>query len=273
MSQLPSGSVPPPPSIGGAKVVIAAISLGLIAVIILSFYIQSVKDQVAAQQFTVFVLTRSIKPNDRITANDWAKVAVPDKQVFRDGFKGLNAFISNNGGDEDLRAQITGAKQWEVAADKGAVITHAFLTRPTQFAEQNIDVGKVRIALPIKSTLTPGGLRNGMNVDIAAPMLTGGQIPQTMIVMQGVKIKAVGTYTLAEQGETDQGKTIRSFNSISIDVDQDVAIALSTLEKMVKVTGQFELFIAPEEARSPEWEPGKINPKVLELVRKNLPAR
>lgn len=273
MSQLPSGSVPPPPPVGGAKVVIAAISLGLIAVIILSFYIQSVKDQVAAQQFTVFVLNRNIKPNDRITANDWTKVSVPDKQVFRDGFKGLNAFISNNGSDEDLRAQITGGKQWEIAADKGAVITHAFFTRPADQRDQNIEEGKVRIALPIKSTLTPGGLRPGMNVDIAAPMLTGGQIPQTMIVMQGVKIKAVGTYTLAEEGTGDQSRTIRSFNSVSIDVEQDVAIALSTLEKMVKVTGQFELFFAPDQPRTPEWEPGKINPKVLELVRKNLPAK
>lgn len=273
MSQLPSGSLPPPPPVGGAKVVIAAISLGLIAVIILSFYIQSVKDQVAAQQFTVFVLNRNIKPNDRITANDWAKVSVPDKPVFRDGFKGLNAFISPNGSDEDLRAQITGGKQWEIAADKGAVITHAFFTRPADLRDLKIDEGKVRIALPIKSTLTPGGLRPGMNVDIAAPMLTGGQIPQTMIVMQNVKIKAVGTYTLAEEGAGDQSRTIRSFNSVSIDVDQDVAIALSTLEKMVKVTGQFELFLAPDEPRiSEDIDPGKINKKVLELIRKNLPA-
>ncbi len=273
MSQLSTGSPPPPPPVGGAKVVIAAISLGVIAVLILSFYIQSVKDQVAAQQFTVFVLKRNIKPNDRINVNDWERVSVPDKPVFRKGFTGLNAFISNSGRDDDLRAQITGGKQWEITADTGAVITHAFFTRPKEFADQDIEAGKVRIALPIKSNLTPGGLRPGMFVDLAAPMLTGGQIPQTMIVMQNVRIKSVGAYTLAEESGGDQSRTIRSFNSVSIDVDQSVALALSTLEKMVKVTGQFEIFIAPEEPRIPEWEPGKINPKVLEQIRKNLPAR
>ena len=274
MSQLPTGSVPPPPPVGGAKVVIAALSLGVIAVVILSFYIQSVKSQVAAQQFTVFVLERNIKPADRLNVKDWKAVSVPDKPVFRTGFEGLNAIISNNGSDEALRAQITGGKQWEITAQKGAVITHAFFTRPQELADLDIEAGKVRIALPIKSNLTPGGLRPGMYVDLAAPMLTGGQIPQTMIVMQNVRIKSVGTYTLAEESTGDQSRTIRSFNSVSIDVDQDVAIALSTLEKMVKVIGQFEIFIAPEGAtRIPDWVPGKVNPMVLEQVRKNLPAR
>jgi len=274
MSQLPSGAVPPPPPIGGAKVVIAALSLGVIAVLILSFYIQSVKNQVAAQQFTVFVLKRGIKPGDPIKANDWERVSVPDKSVFRAGFEGLKAYISNNGSDDDLRAEIAGGKRWEIAADAGAVITHAFMTKPPELRDLDIEEGKVRIALPIKSKMTPGGLRPGMRVDIAAPMLTGGQIPQVMLVMHNIEVKAVGTYTLAEESAGESTKTIRSFNSVSIDVDQDTALMLSTLQKMVMAVGEFELYIAPiGVARVPTWDPGKINPEVLVQIRKNLPAR
>ncbi len=274
MSQMPSGSVPPPPPIGGAKVVIAAISLGVVAVLILSFYIQSVKNDVAAQQFTVFVLKRNVKPGDRINAGDWAKVAVPDKEVFRKGFEGLRAFWHDRGSDEALRSKITGNAQWEVAADAGAVITHAFFTKPTELKDLGIDPGMVRIALPIKSTLTPGGLRPGMSVDIAAPFPTGGQSPETMIIMQNVKIKAVGSYTLAEESLGDQSRSIRSFNTISIDVDPAVAVQMSTIEKLVKVTGQFEIFIGRDNdaIRAFRWDAGKINPDVLRLMAKFLPA-
>jgi hypothetical protein len=273
----PPGSVPPPPPIGGAKVVVAALSLGVVAVLILSFYIQSVKNQVAAQQFTVFVLDKAIKPGTKIGPKDWKKHSVPDKPVFRDGFKGLNAYISDTGSDDDLMALVKGGKQWEITAEPGAVITHDFLKKPPEFRDKAIDPGKVRIALPVKSKMTPGGLRPGTKVDIAAPMITGGTIPQVMLVMMAVDVKAVGTYTLAEESTGDASKIIRSFNSISIDVDSKTALQLSTLEKMVKAIGDFELYINPDNdiRVQPEgWpEPNTVNPEVLKLINKNLPAK
>jgi hypothetical protein len=204
---------------------------------------------------------------------------VPDKQVFRQGFEGLKAYMHDRGDDAALRAEIANGKKWEIYADAGAIITTAFVTAPKELADLNIEPGKVRVALPIKSRLTPGGLRPGMKVDIAAPMLTsavnatGAMMPKTMIVMEDVEVKAVGSYTIAEESTGDQSKVIRNFNSISIDVDQKVAVNLSTLEKMVKAIGEFEIYFAPPpETRNLKIKPGEINDEVLKQVRKFLPV-
>ncbi len=279
MSQSPgspgSPVVPPPPPIGGAKVVVAALGLGLLAVIILSVYIQNVKDQVAAEQFTVFVLTKKVRVGDSINRKDWVGIPVPKRDVFVKGFGDLGAIVSMNGRDDELQANITGGKKWEVNAPDGSIVTYAFFTKQLDRTELDIDEGCVRVALPIKSKGTPGGLRPGMRVDIAAPMTTGGQIPEVKKVMHHMVVKSVGTFTLAEEGAGENTKQIRSYNSISIDVTPEIATQLSTLEKMVKAIGEFEIYIAPQTEREQPWSGklGTINPEVMELIRKHLPGK
>lgn len=276
----PVAAAPPPPppkqQAGGAKVVIAALAMAILAVLILSFYIQSVRNEVAKQKFTVFVLTRNIRPGDRLSPKDWKAVEVPEQ--FRESFESLQAYVGRDTDDDRslrARSQSQEGSVFERAASKNDLVTEILFDRPADLKDLQIDPGKVRIALPIKSKLTPGGLRPGMYVNIAAPMMTGGTVAHTMLVLHHVRIKAVGKYTLVEE-EQREGQALRSFNSVSIDVDEDVALMLSTLEKMVRPIGDFELFIAdpgtelpPED---PNWKPGKINPKVVELVRKHLPA-
>ncbi|MEX2216193.1 MAG: RcpC/CpaB family pilus assembly protein [Phycisphaeraceae bacterium] len=272
MPERPPSAMPPvpPPAAGGAKVVLAALGLGLLAVIMLTVYIQGVKNQVAAEQFTVWVLSKPVLAGQRIGTNDWVPVKVPRKEVFTLGFESLGAYTSPTGSDENLRALITGGKQWEVNAVKGQLIVHGMFEKGAGRTEMAMEEGKVRIALPIQSKLTPGGLRPGDYVDIAAPIQTGGIGPEVMIVMQYVQVKAVGNYTLAEEGAVEGSRSIRSYGTVSIDVEPEVATQLSTLEKMVRIYGQFELYLTGP--RPPKWDPGKINPEVQKHLRKSFPS-
>lgn len=279
MSQLPGPpqqQLPPGPMqsmqqkqpAGGLKVVIAALVMALVAVVILSVYIQGVKDQVSAKQFTIYVLTRTVRPNDQVKTKDWKPYSIPHTPEFKDAFeKGLNAIL--DAGTLELKAKE--GSSYEVNAPAGSVITNAMFDRANQSKDLAVEKGKVRIALPIKSKTTPGGLRPGEYVDLAAPLQTGGTIPEMMIVMEGIRVKAIGTHTLTDEGSDTRGRNVRSYSTVSFDVEQNIAIKLSTLEKMVRAMGEFELYITSSDRR-PHWDAGTINPRVLSEMEKLLPA-
>ena len=247
----------------------------MLAVIILSFYIQSVRNEVAKNKITVWKLTKNVRPGDPLKPKDWEAVEVPAQ--FRDSFEAMTAIVSASPNDDStLKSLVKHNKDYQIAGFENGIITTAMFDSPDELEALKIDDGKVRIALPIKSKTTPGGLRPGMHVDLAAPMLTGGQITQTMKVMHNVRIKAVGSTTIA-QNASGSSRSTRSYSTISIDVDPGVALMLSTLEKMVRATGEFEIHIAPQGDRLlPDikgWNSeSQINPQIVELVKTNLPS-
>jgi hypothetical protein len=282
MSQIPG---PPPPQqpqmlppnpmqqgarkqpAGGAKVVVAALSMALVAVVVLSVYIQGVKDQVASKQFTVFVLTRSVTPNSPMK-DDWKEIFIPDTKDFREAFEeGLQAIMTEG----TLKSKVQAGDKYEVSAASGSIITHVLFDKSNRSKDLAVEDGKVRIAIPIKSKTTPGGLRPGEYVDLAAPIQTGGDIPQVMIVMENLKVKAIGTHTLTDEGSSSGSRSNRSYSTVSFDVDQAIAVRLSTIEKMVRATGEFEIYIASA-SRPPSWDGGGINPRVMEVLEQLIPA-
>ncbi len=252
----------------GIKVVIAALAMALVAVIILSIYIQGVKDQVAAKQFTVFVLNENVSRNDPIKRKDWESYKIPDTPEFDAAFrKGIKAVMS----EDELIVKVKAGDRYEVDAARGSIITHVMFDKENRSKELEVEAGKVRIALPVQSKTTPGGLRPGDFVNIAAPIETGGAVPEMMVVMEIVKIKAIGTQTYTEGG-SDSDRKIRNYSTVSIDVDQATAVKLSTLEKMVRAIGEFELFITSQKQKI-SWQGGGINPDVLKHMEKMLPRR
>lgn len=254
---------------GGIKVVIAALAMALVAVIILSIYIQGVKDQVAARQFTVFVLDHNVVPNDPVKRKDWKPYSIPDTSEFRTAFeKGILAILN----EDVLRQKERDGEKYQVTAAQGSIITYAMFDSANRNKDLEVEPGKVRIALPIKSKTTPGGLRPGEYVDLAAPIQSGGTVPEMMIVMEGIRVKAVGTHTFTDESSGNSGRSVRNYSTVSFDVDQDIAIKLSTLEKVVRVIGEFELYITTANRR-PSWQGGGINPKVLAEMEKLLPVR
>ncbi len=250
MTQNPSTS---PATVGGTKLVIVAVVLALVAVVLVNLYIEVVRRQATEDTFTVYFLTQSVRPMEKLTKDKVRAEQVPRR--FEGAFK-------NTIGEDGLESRM--GETFQRAAASGQPLTpDLFALSAVEREDATINPAMRRVPLRVNSKTLPGSLRPGMYVDIAAPFINEQGKVQVLMVMERVQVRAMGQMSIAE--DTSAQRRITNYPTIEIDVTPEEALALSEIQR--RTAGDFELYLRnPADSGAPMIEAGGINPQVLQLI-------
>ncbi len=259
MTQMSSQSVPPQ---GSSKLLLVAVVLAIVAAVMVNVYGEMLKRANAEQSFPVYRLTRSMKRGEKLRRQDVRMFAVPVS--FRDSFPDAvdtEAALENLLESEPLQMDVP---------QNAVLLRSHFVERGGEAGDRNITLGYRRVWLPVNSRSVPGGLAPGMYVDIAAPFSTGAGLPEVKLVMERVKVEAVGERTISD--DTVGVQRSRSYHGITIDLPPGDALKLSQISMMI--TGDFILQLRNPGDNERTIKSGGINPEIDQLIeqRRRLPA-
>jgi Flp pilus assembly protein CpaB len=256
MAQTPNTQAPP----GSNRLVIIAAAVAVVAVIVVNLYVAMIKRQVQEGEFTVYRLTTTLKPGDKLSDNDVEPVRMP--KSYRSSFDGM-VLEESGGADDALTAQL--GQRIKIPAQRNQFLTYSLFTNPSDIQlDTRINPNMRLVALPVNPRTLPGSLQPGMSVDIEA-QFPGGSI-NVLPVMENVKVFAVGKESIAD--ESGSGRSQRNFSTISLQVTPEEATSLEKIKKLV--LGDFELHLRnPNDNSTPKIPDGGINPAVLRLLDRN----
>lgn len=254
MAQPQSTQTPP----DGNRLVIIAAAVGLLAVVLVNIYVAMVKRQVHEGEFTVYRLVTTLKPGEKLAANDVKPVTMPRR--YRDAYDG--AVLEESVGKDDALTALIGTRV-KVPARRSQFLTHDLFTNPHDIElDTRIGQGMRLVALPVNPRTLPGSLQPGMFVDIEA-QFPGGSL-NVLPVMERVEVLSVGSRSIADESR-GAGRSQRNFTTISLQVSPEDATSLEKIKKLV--IGDFELHLRnPNDNSTPNIPEGGINPAVLRLV-------
>lgn len=255
MSNPPRPTEASPP---GAKLVLFALGLALLAVILTNVYIEMVRRSGSEDTIGVYLLTRSVRPGDVLKQQDVQLHRFP--AAFRDSFQAMGAMDKPG-----LDIRLTTREPTQRTASQGDLLTFRLYDPPSSSElDRNIKPGHRQKSLQVNSRTLPGALREGMYVDLLAPFNLGGAV-QVVPVIERVRVIALGSRTIYD--DTDAGRSTRSFQTITIELESDQVLQLTALERLA--AGDFELHLRnPADNSTPHIPDGGVNPRLLELIRK-----
>lgn len=231
--------------------IIVALAMGLIAAGINYWYIQRVENQISLTSKPVYRLLHQVNAGDKLRVDrDLEEVRMPAQ--FAEGLKTLVVI-----GDKERDRQ--GGQAFLRAVQKGELLSNSMFTSDTALIESKITEGKRACPLPINSRNPSGILRAGMLIDLLADFTpSGGKTPQSIPVLERVKVLAVGTNI------DESGKTARTGSTnITVEVDQQVGLQLLTVAKFIGRDGYDVLIRNPGDL---DYKHVKVNKQVLKLV-------
>ena len=244
---------PPAAPVGGTRLVIVAVVLALIAVVLVNLYIEVVRRQATEDTFTVYFLTQSVRPLEKLTKDKVRAEQVPRR--FEGAFK-------NSVGQDGLESRM--GEVFQRSAASGQLLTpDLFALSAVEREDATISPSMRRVPLRVNSKTLPGSLRPGMFVDIAAPFVSADGKVQVLMVLERVQVRAMGQMSIADEGDTQ--RRITNYPTIEIDVTPREALALSEIQR--RTAGDFELYLRnPADNDAPMIESGGINPQVMQLI-------
>jgi len=196
--------------------ILVAVALGLVAVITTNWYIQRVKASIEADSVTVYRLNTTKEPGDRLRRDDVEATDV------RAGMQLPNAVI---GSDID---QLTDDRLTRTVNQNGYLLWEHFAPQSTGGMREPAE-GYRGFAIPVDSDTAPPMLRPDQMVDISANLALQGERPRNYLVMERVKVLAVGSQTTT--GEERRGSRYRN---ITIQVRPEEARLLETIRQFTE---------------------------------------
>jgi len=248
------------PASGSTTLVIVALGLALLAVVLTNIYIGMVRSQADADSITVYTLTRTVYPGEKLDDDD-----IEPKQFPGD----FDSTFSNRVKPESLQLRIDTVIRR--TAEQGSPLTHDLFTEPEdREIDLRITPGMRLYALPVNNRTVPGNLRPGMIVDLEAPFRVGGK---TLVipVLEQVKVMAVGRRDIADESNEGRGRSrpITSYDTISIELTPLQATQMSMIQRMT--VGDFDLHLRnPSDRETPKIPRGGINERLLEMLPDTL---
>ena len=259
METTPTPNTPTSPGSAAAPgssttLVIVALLAGLIAVVLVNVYVETAKRSARPNSFTIYRLTRSLEPGDKLSQRDVEPMEADER--FRD-------FYSNALDEAGVQTRL-GETVYR-PADMGAPLTYdLFRQREEDDLDRRITEGMRLVALPVNPRTLPGTLRPGMYVDIEAPFQTRAGTIKVLPVMERVRVMAVGRRSVIDEAN-EAGGRMGNFSTISIEVEPRQATQLSMIEKLA--TGDFELHLRkPGDDTVPKIPTGGLNPDVVAML-------
>lgn len=242
----PGGNVPQPRA--NTSLIIIAISLGLVAVLLHSWYVHQIKAEQEQGKITIYKLNRGVKVGDKIKMDDLSEVKVfaNDRDHYVEGLRAITS--------EEIQQQLDGTQKIQRPAATGEFLTFKLYTLPGvgDGVGPDIPEGKQGLTIEINRDTAPATLQVGSLVDlyalINAPSRGGGHL-NIELIMERVPVVALGNRT----------------TSIMIAVDHDLVKPLLAIRQYAK---DHEFVVVPRNANDfnnqlPDGSP--INPKLLSL--------
>jgi Flp pilus assembly protein CpaB len=244
----------PPQQQANVPLILIAVALGLITVIATNWYVQKVKAERDLNMVTVYRLTRSIEPGQKLRRDDVTDYQVPGE--FKESVvEGMN-MISGN----ELSAQL--GEEFRRYANTNAPLTWDLFTPPGQGGAEAVELaaGHRAIPIPVSKETAPPFLEPGMMVDINATLTPPGRKTETRLIMERVRVIAVGGRTQAAPDSRS-----RSYNTITVEVTPEESRALSTIRRYAEEE-RYEIVYRDSGETRIEIESGTIDPEVLRLL-------
>ncbi len=258
MAATPNTQAPP----GSNRLIIIAAVVAVAAVIVVNLYVAMIKRNIAEDRFTVYRLTTTLQPGDKLSEKDVE--AVPMPKSYSKSFEGFVVEESGRG-NASLTAYI-GTPIEKIAKRNQFLVFDMFNNPNDTELDTRIDPNMRLIALPVNARTLPGSLVPGMSVDIEAQF--PGGVVNILPILENVEVFAVGTRSIADE-ETRRGRD--RFDNISIQVTPEEATLLAKIKKMV--IGDFEIQLRnPNDNTTPKIPEGGINPQVLRLIDRGVVA-
>lgn len=255
MTQL-NASPPPTEKDGGNMVLILiAVALGIVTIVLTNVYIVDIRKQVEGATETVYRLNRSIDVGDKLREQDLSPVVLPLTIV-----EDFGKFITR----KDLAA-------WKgepllQPARQGELLNFDMFTGRSTGGDLGITEGKVGCPIPVSSEGRPGALQPGMYVDIFAPVMVPGRGPKSMVVMERVRIFAVGNRT-RDNSESRSGS---SYGNVTVEATPAEAQQLFTVQQWLGKS-EFRLVVRNPGDTNVLIIDGGVNPELLKLIEQTGP--
>ncbi len=264
MTQLPplnTGPVTAPPP--GGKLVVVSLAMGVVVSVLMFLWIVRIKQQATVEAITVWTLTRSVRPGDQVRVRDLESVPIPRK--FEKAMASIGAIVDQDA--VDLR--LTEKREFKRSAGQGQLLTYDLFDESTIVTPPDIRDGHREVALPVNSKVVTGTIRPGHFVDIYAPFDTGGEIAENLLVLENVKVMALGERSV-EDASAQGGK--RSYHTITVQVMREVARDLGNVTRMIAPQQSYELHLKrPDDTKDLQNKPGEISERVKKLLQQKLP--
>ncbi|MBI1337428.1 MAG: hypothetical protein GC164_10750 [Phycisphaera sp.] len=249
-----------PPRPNSTRLVIVALVLAALAVVAVNLYIANIKKQLEEASFTVYRLNRSLQPGEKFRA----VYAVPTRMPlsYKESFEG---FVQDKEGSLSL-SNFDGDTVY-ASVGEGDFLRDRIFREATGDEALRPGVGMRFVKLNINPRNAPGSLMQGEVVDVLAPFASPGRVPEVMVVMENVKVVAVGSRVAQIDTGDSRTKPVTNYHNITIEVEPQEAVDLAMIEELS--TGDFQIVIRNQaDLGHPFTGKGGINDKVLELLAK-----
>lgn len=262
MTQTPTTASPQSPAPSGSMtLVVIAIVLALLAVVLVNIYVANERDDLAGNKIAIYHLNESVKAGDKLAHKQVERHLIPKE--YADEF---DQAVSK----EKIDEKIAEGARFARPVQNGRLLKYEHFITDEGTGLPSVSKGMRLVALPVDSRTAPGALKPGVTVDIEAPFNVGGRIPMVYPVMEYVRVRAVGRRTVEDQREGGGRRTVRSFRTISIEVEPWQANHLSMIEKLA--VGEFVLHIrgVTDTDKYPKTKTPGINSQVIKLIEAAL---
>jgi hypothetical protein len=255
----------PGASQGSTKLVMVAMALAILAVVLYNLSISIVRSEVRKAQFVVYKLAQEVRAGQPLSKKALQTILVPDTKEFRQAMKQLKVYDGKT-----LQSRID-TKNFKLKRTgfSGQLVTHDLFEDQDELTGSKILEGYREYPLKIKGH-SVGAIRRGVRVDINAPLATGGEITESVLVMENVKVVALGLQSLRES--RDGNSQSRSFSTITVEVKPQVARHLAALTRLMGGESEFELHLRnPKDVKNRETKEDQISERVIKILKKALP--
>ncbi len=233
-------------------VVIVAGVLGALAA---GAYILQVRAAVNASKvetFTVYTTKHAFEPGETVKSIEKDLVA---RQYPEDLRESMSDAITS-----DQLGRYLGTSVLHQPIATNGLLTHSAYTPTESSAINLIREGRRMMALSVDRDAVPPILRPGNTVDVSLVVASGGQKMQSMLVIERVKVLAVGTQTAASRDSRT-----RSFSTVSIEVTPEEFGYITTIDAMRGKT-PFTLAVRNATDSTRQISGGGVNPELLDAL-------
>ncbi len=220
MSQLNQPATQPQGS--NTKIVIIAIAMGILAAIVIQFYIVMNNRQNKAETITVYTLRTVYDRREQFDIKDVRPIKIP--QTLEEQMKMLGAIR-----DEEQLSNYNNKAFARTTRENELLIASMFLDYTGDNLEAWIDPGNRLLSIDVRSDNAPGPLRPDGAVDLYGTFLVDG-VPRTVAVIKNVRVVALGAYYNPAESDGESRGPIRGYRSITIELpEKDVEPFLNVM--------------------------------------------
>jgi Flp pilus assembly protein CpaB len=240
------------------KLLIAAVALGVIAVVLYNVQINRVREASRGETVTLLRVTRDLRPGDRITERDIQRVEMDTEFV-----EGLGNVLKSSDAEYALQSTVN------QPVPRGTWLMYEFTVSLEEAQPSRIvSPGRVGAPITVDPRKTPGELlQPNDRVNIMGLLALPKKPPQTYRILENVKVLAVGgkAYREPTGGESPQFDGMRQYTKLTLDIPQDISQQLANIETYL--VGSFWV-----EVRNPLDYDARQDLQFPQELR-NLPAR